>query len=153
MCNFIKKLIGTSSKKKQFYPDCTRERPSPRIRLTKDNISIDDDGTVIITGAPITPRNMTIADTNSMDGVIDAGHKGFYVSMPNPVEPYRYEDLIVGDICVYWDGSMLIIHQIISIETDSLGRKYTFQGLNNAVPDPYLVRDEHIRYLYIGGVN
>lgn len=88
-----------------------------------------------------------IADTNSMDPVFDTGHtliaknEGFH------------DELKPGDIIVYHAGSgRYVVHRIIEITTDEHGRLYKLEGDNNNRPDPYLVRDIHIKYLIVGVV-
>jgi len=91
-----------------------------------------------------------IADTNSLDPLLDTGHTGILVKLPQTPAPYRYEDLKVGDLAVYQIATKLIIHRIIQTGTDADGRWYIFRGDNTAHQDPYVLRDKHIKYLVIG---
>ena len=56
--------------------------------------------------------------------------------------------LKVGDVVVLTNS---IVHRIHSIEVDGQGRLYRLLGDNNGGEiDPFLVRDEHIKYLVVG---
>ena len=57
-----------------------------------------------------------------------------------------------GDIVVYYvpERPEGILHRIVKVEQDELGRKYVLKGDNNYKKDPYVIRDGHIRWLLVG---
>jgi len=123
----------------------SKDIPSPRDIIPQGDISYDSElHTLTIKNIEPSIWLTSVADTNSMDGLLDYGHTCILTNA------FKYEDLAVGDVVVYWNGSQNIIHQIIKIKEDALGRVYTLKGINNASPDPYLIRDEHIQTLLLG---
>lgn len=119
------------------------ERLSPTGTFPQSSVVAYADRVVISEPGLVTLKN--IADTNSMDPVFDMGHtviakkEGFH------------DELKPGDIVVYHAGSSkYIVHRIIEITVDEQGRLYTLEGDNNNSPDPYRVRDMHIKYLVVG---
>ena len=124
------------------------EKPSPRGVIKRDQIYWNEDegritihsvrGYVWITG---------VADTNSMDGLLDYGHTVLLI------KEFDKSQLTVGDIVVYKPTlkySNTIIHRIVEIGEDKGGRYYKTRGDNCAVKDPYKLRDNHIQFLCIG---
>jgi len=112
------------------------ERISPQGWVDFNRISMQQNK-VVVNGDIL--RYGILADTNSMDGVMDAPH----IVVGETV--FDRNQLQVGDIVSYQtESSNTIIHQIIKIETDSEGRLYTLQGTNNDRPDTYQVRNENI---------
>ena len=135
------------------YPLVTQELPSPRGLIPKATVKYSkSERKLTIQNCPETILAV-IADTNSMEPMIDDQHTPFLIPMPQPEAPFRYEDLRVGDIAIYQAGAKLIFHTIVKIITDFDGRLYTFRGNNTGREDPWLVRDNNIKYLYYGGVN
>jgi len=142
---WIKRIMsGTSQtpKKEVVVETGTIERPSSRdiipysaIKASGAKITIDFGGAVEIA---------EIADTNSMDPVFDIGHNAILL------KDFDRSELAVGDVVVYRLYGGLIIHRIIEITEDEGGRNYRLKGDNNDKPDPYWVRDEHIKYLMAG---
>jgi hypothetical protein len=119
------------------------ERPSPMgtipqsaIKLYADEVSIKGNNLTLL---------KEITDTNSMDPLLDTGHT--LIAKTN----FDYDALVEGDIVAYHAGSgRYICHRIIKIEYDNQGRLYTLEGDNNNNPDPYLVRNAHIKFLIVG---
>ena len=81
---------------------------------------------------------MSISGTNSMDSVIDKGHRLIVE------RDFDRNNLIEGDMIVYLAIGKKICHQISKIEEDETGKKYTCWGINNHIPDPYIIRNENI---------
>ena len=122
-----------------------RDLPSPRDIIPQRNILyFQDTNRVVISGIKPKVWLTTVQDTNSMDPAVDAGHTCILTS------DFRKGDLVDGDVVVYWNGKQDILHRIIKIEQDSEGRKYTLKGDNCYHADPYIVRDEHIKWLLLG---
>ncbi len=88
-----------------------------------------------------------VKDSNSMLPMFDSPHTPMLIRLPQPFEPYRYEDLTVGDVIVFEALGRNIIHHIFSIEEDEQGRKYRTKGLHNARRDPWSIRDSHIKWV------
>jgi len=122
------------------YPFTTRDIPSPRATVKTGDVYYDS-GEVRIKGYKSEPLISTVEDTNSMDPLIDAGHICVFRT------DFKKADLGVGDVIVYQCQEGLIMHRIVKITPDALGRIYTLRGDNNIGNDPYIVRDEHILYL------
>ena len=122
----------------------TLERPSPRDIVKYDQISWTHDTLTIKDIPSITVAN--IADTNSMDGLMDAGHNALLLS------EFDRDELAVGDIIVFRPtehNSNQIIHRITRIRNDGEWYCYT-KGDNNYSEDPYRIRQPHIRFLCVG---
>ena len=125
----------------------TLERPSPRdivkynqISWTADTLTIKDIPSITIA---------SIADTNSMDGLMDVGHNALLISK------FDKDKLAVGDIIVFRPTEHdkgQIIHRITRIWTNGNdGEWYCYtKGDNNYSEDPYRVRKAHIRFLCVG---
>ena len=112
------------------------------IRLHKPNLPINREPDVWLT---------TVADTNSMDAMVDYGHTCILIKGQTRAEHRALvQSLRVGDVVVYTNGTDNILHRIIEITTDEQGRKYKLKGDNNWAPDPYIIRDAHILWLLIG---
>ncbi len=135
----------------------TRDVPSPRNIIPKSDIHFNAaEKRITISNVELVWLS-DVADTNSMDPVVDENDTTLLT------KKYLPEDLAVGDIIVYWNGAIviwngapagkLILHRIIKIEHDEQGRKFTCKGDNNYRPDPYGIRDSHLRYLYFGVIH
>ena len=115
----------------------TIERPSPKIRINRDNVTLVD-GVLKITG--LTGCYLAaIAPTNSMEPVID---DGMLVILDSSVP---HTDLIVGDIIYFVNSLGGIIHRIVTIKTDNLGWYCETKGDNNSRKDGIRVRPSDIR--------
>ena len=121
------------------------ERPSPGgvisfhdLHLSRDRGTLTVKKSSMLFGA--------LKDTNSMDPLFDALHTVIYT------EDFNKDELKVGDIISYRAGDgRYLVHRIQEITEDDQGRLYRLLGDNNAgVRDPYLVRNEHIKYLLVG---
>ena len=129
--NLFKELIRCWIAEKR-----TLERPSsfPRIKLKDTSMQIG-----------LTYYHLkNVADTNSMDPLLDIGHKAI-------LKKYEFNDTLhVGDVIVYKSGKLLIIHRIINILSDDEGTYYTCKGDNNFYIDNVRVRYDMIRYILVG---
>jgi len=122
----------------------TRELPSPHGYIPRSNVIYNDDTNLLIIKGISKPWITTVADTNSLDPVIDAGHTAILTG------DFKPDDLQCGDIVVYQIGASKIIHRIVKVSADSGGRYFMLKGDNNAHADPYRVRDGDITYLLVG---
>jgi len=133
MCNLFKKKEA-----KMLEP------PTPAGIIDKEDVFLTPDGTIAITSIPGRIWLTTVADTNSMLPLIDAGDIAILTA------GFNHNKLQVGDVIVY-RGNVDIIHRIIEIgETQDDKRIYTCRGDNNSSPDPYQILDEHISWLLVG---
>ncbi|RLE38528.1 hypothetical protein DRJ17_03745 [Candidatus Woesearchaeota archaeon] len=88
----------------------------------------------------------SFSDTNSMDPLID--------ETSNAIEiiPSSADDIHVGDIVSYKtefaDG--IIIHRVVDIGEDELGKYFILRGDNNPVNDPEKVRFSQIQRVLVG---
>ena len=113
------------------------ERISPQGWVPYEDVSRRYDK-VIIKGKKLVYG--ILADTNSMDRFMDHSH------MVVCETDFDRGKLIVGDIISFNAGTGSdILHQIIKIVEDGQGRLYTVQGTNNDRPDPYQIRNQHIK--------
>ena len=128
------------------HPEPSVEKPSPKgefprsvVRTYPNRIEVRVDNL----------QEAILVDSNSMDGMWDAGHTILLK------EDFDRDTLIVGDIPVYDMGDGFnIIHPIISIDHDEEGKYYTTQGLNNVGwPDQHKVRNSHVKYIVVGWIN
>ena len=130
--------------------------PSPRDFIKQDKIEKVALLRAINLNIHIKPEDVwltTVADTHSMDALIDVNHTAMLVRLPQLFEPYRREDLITGDVIVFEALGKTIMHRIFSIEEDpgdGWGRKYRTKGDHNTRRDPWTIRDGHIKYVLIG---
>lgn len=121
------------------------ERLSPKGIFPQSSVVAYADRAVIKESGLTLLKN--IADTNSMDPVFDTGH-----TLIARKEDF-HDQLKPGDIVVYHAGyGRYVVHRIIEITTDEQGKSYKLEGDNNNMPDPYLVKDVHIKYLIVGVV-
>jgi len=117
------------------------ELVSPADRVDSTQIAIMANGVLIRDLKDV--RLVNLADTNSMDPVLDAE------STAIEIIPESADELHVGDIVSYTSGSNTIIHRIISVGND--GEWYAItKGDNNAVSDPAKVRFEQIKGVVVG---
>lgn len=130
--------------------------PSPRDFIKQDKI----DKAALMKAIGLDPRIKsedvwltTVADTHSMDALIDVDHTAMLIRLPQSFEPYRREDLVAGDIIVFEALGNTIMHRIFSIEEnnsdDGYGRKYRTKGDHNLRRDPWIIRDGHVKYVLV----
>jgi len=125
----------------RYPPESGIERISPQGWIDRSKVEFYKDK-MVIRGKDLSYG--ILADTNSMDGVMDYPHTTINE------KDFDRDSLKVGDIVSYNAGVGLIIHQIIRIEEDAQGRLYTLQGINNHIPDGYLVRNSNIVSVMVG---
>ena len=138
MKNFIMRWF-----RKYYLKQSGLERISPNdwIKLSKDNRR-----KLEIYLTKMFQRNIKIfdiADTNSMDGLMDIGHNAV------TTDEFDRAELDVGDLIVYQIYTTKIVHRIVEIKEDKNGRIYRCRGDNNIDTDPYYLRDLHIKYLVL----
>jgi len=136
MIKFIMRLLRGFYLKKSGA-----ERISPNDWIKREQISYDG-GLLTIKLKP----NVTIfsiADTNSMDGLLDFSHN--LIATDN----FDHAKLAVGDIVIYQIYTTKIVHRIVEIKEDKKGRIYRCRGDNNVDMDKWYLRDEHIKWLVI----
>jgi len=114
-------IIGTaiaSRDSMMAYPLSGQEQASPQDRVP---YGLTIPGSVEI----------RIADTNSMDPVLDAEDTALGITVDSP------DNIYVGDIITYRDGGgNLIIHRVIQIGEDGGGWFAITKGDNNDFQDP-----------------
>ena len=143
----IKRILSGVSKapKKEVVEETgTIERPSSRDIIPYSAIKVK--GTKVTVDFGVAVEIAEIADTNSMDPVFDIGHNAILL------RDFDRSELTEGDVVVYRLYGGNIIHRIIHIQEDEGGRNYQLKGDNNPEPDPYWIKDEHIKYLMVGVV-
>ena len=120
------------------------ERISPNDWVKREDINYNVPGEFLAIRLKPNVKIFSIADTNSMDGLLDIGHN---VIATNHFDKSK---LAVGDIVVYQVYTTKIVHRIVEIKEDANGRIYRCRGDNNVATDPYYLRDLHIKWLVIG---
>jgi hypothetical protein len=114
---------------------------SPDDWIREGNIEIYNDRVIIyIDNASISRYE----DSNSMVPVLDSGVNGIRI-VPEP------DDIHIGDIVSYEAGWIdgLVVHRVVYIGEDELGKYYILKGDNNTKNDPEKVRFEQIRYVTV----
>ena len=131
--------------RKFYLKQSSLERISPNDWIEGRQIHYDfEHQSLVITGLPPIVKIFSIADTNSMDGLLDIGHN--VIATDN----FGKSKLSIGDIVIYQVYLTKIVHRIVEITEDNNGRIYRCRGDNNVDTDPYYLRDENIIYLVLG---
>ena len=117
------------------------ERLSPADRVDSGSIVITSDGLLVRGLRNI--RLVNLADTNSMDPVLDS--EATAVEMV----PVSTDELHAGDIVSYKSGSNTIIHRIVEIGDDGAWYAVT-KGDNNPAADPDRVRFDQVKGVVVG---
>lgn len=120
-----------------------KERGSPYDRINLKDIVVKD-GFIKIKLDNI--RIVRVADTNSMDPVIDDSSEVIEIIPKSEIE------LKIGDIISYYskEFNTMIIHRIIDIGEDDEGWYAICKGDNNKVKDPEKIRFWQIRGVVVG---
>jgi len=117
-----------------------RDIPDPKDRIKESQISVSKSKVVINQEGVMLSR---IANTESMNPVIDAGHNALFIK---PVK----EDLQVGDIISFKKAGVgNIMHRIIKISEDKDGWYCITKGDNSSVSDGK-VRFKDIKKVLVG---
>ncbi len=120
------------------------ERISPNDWVKRDQIDYIEKSNLLTIKLPPIVKIFGVADTGSMDGLLDYGHNVI------ATDEFDRSKLAVGDIVVYQVYTTKIVHRIVEITEDKNGRIYRMRGDNNINIDPYYLRDLHIKWLVIG---
>ncbi len=120
------------------------ERISPNDWVKRDQIDYDAKSQLLTIKLKPIVKIFGVADTNSMDGLVDIGHNVI------ATDEFDRSKLAVGDFIIYHLYTMLIGHRIVEVHEDGYGRWYWTRGDNNVVNDTYPVRDSQIKWLVIG---
>lgn len=136
--NFIMRWL-----RKFYLKHSGLERISPNDWIKREQFTYDEVAEVLTIRLPKHIKIFSIADTNSMDGLMDIGHNA--IATTN----FNYEDLRPGDIVIFQIVTTLIVHRIVQITEDKNGRIYRTRGDNNIDLDPWYLRDMNIRYLVV----
>jgi len=143
----IKRIMASfsqASKKEVVVETGTIERPSSRDIIPYSAIKVEGSKVAVDFGGAVEIAD--IADTNSMDPVFDIGHNVILL------KDFDHSQLAVGDVIVYQLYGGKVIHRIVEITQEAGERLYKLKGDNNPTADPYLIKDEHIKYLMVGVV-
>lgn len=121
----------------------TNEKPSPKDRISQDQIKIYKDKVVLDIQNVLWAK---IADTNSMDPIIDSNAHVLQI------KPKSEQELQIGDIITYYHikSGHNVIHRIIEISQDENGWYALTKGDNNKLPDSEKVRFAQIKKVLIG---
>ncbi len=139
MPNFIMRLL------RGFYlKQSGKERISPNDWVKRGQIDYNEKLSLLTIKLEPRVKIFSIADTDSMDGLMDIGHN--VITTDN----FNKGKLVVGDMIVYQVYTTKIVHRIVEIKEDANGRIYRCRGDNNVDTDPYYLRDLHIKYLVLG---
>ena len=127
-----------------FLQHSGMERISPNDWVKREQIDYIEKSKLLTIKLEPNVKIFSIADTNSMDGLMDIGHNVI------ATDCFDKAKLAVGDIVVYQVYLTKIVHRIVEITEDKNGRIYRCRGDNNINTDSYYLRDLHIIYLVIG---
>ena len=139
MIKFIMGLL-----RKFYLKQSGLERISPNDQIKREDISYNVPGEFLAIRLKPNVKIFSIADTNSMDGLLDIGHNVI------ATDSFDRSKLAVGDVVVYQVYTTKIVHRIVEIREDKNGRIYRMRGDNNVSIDPYYLRDLHIKWLVLG---
>ncbi|GAH47541.1 unnamed protein product [marine sediment metagenome] len=128
--------------RKLYLQQSGLERISPNDWVKRDQI--DYDGGLLTIKLKPNVKVFGIADTGSMDGLLDYGHNVI------ATDHFDKAKLAVGDIVVYQVYTTRICHRIIEIREDRNGRIYRCRGDNCIDTDKWYLRDENIKWLVLG---
>jgi len=120
------------------------ERISPNDWVGRDQIAYDEKTEILSIKLPPHVKIFSIADTDSMDGLMDIGHNVI------ATDHFDRAKLAIGDIVIYQVYFTKIVHRIVEIKEYQGIRTYRCRGDNNVNIDPYFLRDLHIIYLVLG---
>jgi len=122
-----------------------KERSSPNDWVKPESIKYDAErGVLTIESLLLGVSICNVANTGSMDGLMDYGHNVILI------DHFDIDRLSVGDIVAFQVYTNLVLHRIVKIGDDNQGRYYRTRGDNCIDDDPYILRDEHIKQLCIG---
>ena len=131
--------------RKFYLRESGKERISPNDWIKRDQIHYDlKTQTLTVTDLPPIVKIFSVADTNSMDGLLDIGHSVI------ATDEFSCQQLAPGDIIIYQVYTTKVVHRIVEITEDNNGRIYRCRGDNCIDIDPYYLRDLNIKYLVIG---
>lgn len=130
--------------RKYYLEKSGKERISPNDWVARDQIAYDKESKLLTIKLEPGVKIFGIADTNSMDGLLDIGHNVI------ATDKFDKAKLAVGDIVVYQVYLTKVVHRIVEITEDSKGRIYRMRGDNNVKVDPYYLRDQNIIWLVLG---
>jgi len=137
--NFIMRLL------RQFYlKKSGLERISPNDWVGYNQIDYNEKLKLLTIKLEPNVKVFGIADTGSMDGLLDYGHNVI------ATDHFDRAKLAVGDIVVYQVYTKKIVHRIVGIREDKHGRIYRMRGDNNVSVDSYYLRDLNIKWLVLG---
>ncbi|OYT32432.1 hypothetical protein DRJ22_04315 [Candidatus Woesearchaeota archaeon] len=129
------------SEKAEVSFEKPKERISPYNWINEDNIELRQDGVFIHID---NPKWAVIADTNSMDPVIDENTHVIQIV------PKSVSDIHVGDIISYAsEYGFTIIHRVISTGRDEQGWYAVAKGDNNDHIDPWKIRFKDIKKVLV----
>ncbi len=136
----IKLIMGLL--RKFYLKQSGLERISPNDWIKREDIGYNGEFLTIRLKPNV--KIFSIADTNSMDGLLDIGHNVF------ATDNFDRSKLAVGNLVIYQIYTTKIVHRIVEIREDKNGRIYRMRGDNNINIDPYYLRDLHIKWLVLG---
>lgn len=139
----LKHILGALTPYKQG--GLSGEVPSPRVAISPHQITYQPPKQkLIIEGILPDIWVTTVQGTNSMEPAIDIWHTVVLSNHPN----YMKQELInVGDVIVWNQTRLSVIHTVIEIGQDSAGWYCYTQGTNLIAPDPAKIRYEDITWV------
>lgn len=139
MLNFIMRWL-----RKFYLKQSGLERISPNDWVDYKQIVYDKKTKLLTIKLEPNVKIFGIADTGSMDGLLDYGHNVI------ATDHFDKAKLAIGDIVVYQVYTKLICHRIVEIREDKHGRIYRCRGDNCVDTDRYYLRDANIKWLVLG---
>ena len=123
------------------------ERPSPKGRVPMENIEFTQRSITIT--FPFDIEIAYLADTNSMEPVLD--YESLIIQKKVETDE-DIEDLQAGDIASYQAMGGRLFHALTDIEEDSEGWMAHAKGYNNKTRDPFRLRKNNIKAVYVGHI-
>ena len=141
-CVFIFSLFSYFSIEKPLGIDILsyKNNVAPSDFIKESQIQVYEDKIVINLNGSSLSR---YADTGSMKPILDENSNGIRIM------PENENQINVGDIITFKQGSDLIVHRVIEKGFDSQGTYFITKGDNNSISDGK-IRFSQIRYKTIG---
>lgn len=124
----------------------TREKPSPKIRIRQDQVHINTDGVLTVTGL----KGCYLAALEPSNSMVPGMDDGMFVVL-DPLIPFY--SLVVGDAIYFETPGFRAIHRIVEKGVDKDGEFLYTKGDNNSRGDGVKVREHQIKGVWRATLN
>lgn len=121
------------------------EKISPNDWVKRDQIDYIEKSKLLTIKLEPRVKIFSIADTNSMDGLLDIGHNVI------ATDCFSCQQLAPGDVIIYNAYGRLMVHRIIEVgKRKGLDWYCRCRGDNNVDPDPWFIDSRMVKWVVIG---